>query len=589
MGSVLNGRYGILNALGEGGVAIVYRAHDSLLDRTVAVKILRQHFASDPLFLARFRREAQAAARLSHPNIIAIYDVGEDNGQHYIVMEYVEGRNLKSVVTEDGPLPAAKALYVAEQVCAALEHAHRQGFVHRDVKPQNILVRDDGRGTTDDELRTEGEGRRGREYRLAAGARPGLVVKVADFGLARSLNGAAASESGIVFGTVQYISPEQARGEAATPASDIYSLGVVLYEMLTGRLPFESDTPIGLALKHIQEEPTPPSRLNAHLPATLDGYVLRAMAKDAGARFASAGEMGAALAAYRQLGEEATSRLRPVRPQPAPALQPAVSPASVGARRATPTRRGFDWFLLVLFLVTLAATVGLVPLALNVRDAVFPAPPTPLPQVQVPALVRLQLSVAEEQLRALGLRLVVQDERFDEQVPIGHIVAQLIAAGTWLPQGEGVEVIVSRGKEPVAVPGVVGLAFAEAQARLTTRGLQVERRDAPSAQAPAGTVVAQDPAADTEVERGSLVRLTVSIGDRVVVPNLVGRLEAEAQQAIREAGLQTTYVNYQSPEDVPPQFREDVRRMPSGMVISQEPTAGTLVERGTVVMIAVRR
>ena len=558
----LNGRYELLDKLGEGGVAVVYRALDTQLDRIVAVKVLREQFAADPVFINRFRREAQAAARLSHPGIISVYDSGEDAGRQYIVMELVDGRDLKAVIAPGAPLPLGQALAIVDKVCAALDYAHRQGFVHCDIKPQNILVAGPEVGDRSDPL-----------------------VKVADFGLARSLSSATMSGSGLILGTVQYISPEQARGEAATPASDIYSLGAVLYEMLTGRLPFESDTPVGLALKHIQEDPVPPSRLNLRVPPTVDAVVLKAMSKQPEQRFASAAAMGAALADYRRFAEQATGALQPVR-QRSPAG--AVSPAARAAR-PTPARRGIDWFLIALLLVTFVAIAGLVPLAFAVRDAVLPPAPSPLPQVRVPNLAGVEQAVAEADLQNMGLVLVVQDGRFDDTILPQHIIAQLVPAGAFVTQGETIEVIVSRGRELARVPPLTGLSFADAQVRLDGAGLRSARKDVPSATVQTGLVTAQTPAAETQVDRGSVVTLTVSAGDRVVVPSLFGRPEAEAQRLIRDAGLQTTGANAQAVEDVPPQSRWVFDVVPVGGVISQTPEAGTLTERGTMVKIAVRK
>lgn len=578
----LNGRYELLEKLGEGGVAQVYRAQDTLLDRVVALKILRSQLVGDPTFLERFRREAQAAARLSHPNIIGVYDVGQDGEQYYIVMEYVQGEDLKSFIAANAPLPVAQALAIAEQICSALDHAHKQGFVHRDIKPQNILVAHAG----------------GR------GANNGPLVKVADFGLARSLSSLTSSEGGLVFGTVQYLSPEQARGETATPASDIYALGVVLYEMLTGRLPFESDTPVGLALKHIQEEPSPPSRLNPRLPPTVDMFVLRAMAKQPEQRFASAADMAGALASYRQFGEEVTGRYRPLQAGAAPVARPAAPRVAAPRVAAPPARRspavappaprrqqaqGFDWLLLLLFLVTFITIAGLVPLAFAVRDTVFPPLPTAVPQVRVPDLVGLEQVVAESQLQTLGLVLVVQDGRFDDKTPPQRIIAQLVPFGTALTQGQPVEVIVSKGPEKIKVPPVVGLSIAEAQTRLSSVGLRSDRKDSPSTQVQADMVMAQDPAAESAVSRDSAVQLTVSVGDRIFVPDLRGKSEADAQRLIDEAGLATTFPTMQAAEDVPEQLRAAFNTFPVGSVVSSDPAAGTLVARGAVVVIAVRK
>ena len=263
--TVLANRYRIQAKIGEGGMAVVYRALDVVLRRIVAIKVLRAQYAGDPEFVDRFRREAQAAASLSHPNVVNIFDVGQDADVHYIVLEYVQGRNLKEIVREQGQLPPRRAAQIARSVARALEAAHARGLVHRDIKPHNILITVEGR------------------------------VKVADFGLARAASAATLTATGMVIGSVHYFSPEQARGDAVGPASDIYSLGVVLYEMLTGAVPFRGDSPIAVALKHLQEEPVPPRQRKDPVPEWLEGVVLRALAKKPADRFAAAAGIAEAL------------------------------------------------------------------------------------------------------------------------------------------------------------------------------------------------------------------------------------------------------------------------------------------------------
>ncbi|MCL5256652.1 MAG: protein kinase, partial [Chloroflexi bacterium] len=284
MERILNGRYRLLEKIGDGGMAVVYLSEDILLDRQVAVKILRDQYASDERFLARFRREAKAAANLSHPNIVSIFDVGQDGDTHYIVMERIEGTSLKEVLAKEGALSAARAVRIATQVCSALGYAHRKGLVHRDIKPQNILM-------------VHGE-----------------QVKVVDFGIAKGLTDVSLTDEGTALGTVHYLSPEQARGEPTTALSDLYSLGVVLYEMSTGHLPFESDTAVGVALKHIESEPELPRNLNPAVPATLESIILKAMSKDPNSRFASAGEFAEALSGYQRFGQDRTVPVPLTRP-----------------------------------------------------------------------------------------------------------------------------------------------------------------------------------------------------------------------------------------------------------------------------------
>jgi len=593
---LLGGRYHLLHRLGEGGMAVVYKAQDTILGRAVAIKLLREAYAADASVVTRFRREAQAAAALSHPNIVAIYDVGQDGDQHYIVMEYVSGADLHALITRRGALPLSLALDIAEQACAALDYAHGQGIVHRDIKPHNILI------ASTDSLVMRGWSRAA----YSVDEEPPVLIKVADFGLARSMTAPAISEAGIVWGTIHYLSPEQARGEPATPQSDIYALGVVLYQMVTGQLPFVAETPVALALKHINEAPPLPRRVTPTIPPAVEAIILKALAKDPKQRFASAGEMGHAIASYRLVTSQATrpwiapiggdvsehipvQEVGKVLQEPQARLAQPVTLAPVKERPIQGQQRGIDCLFVTLAIVTFLAIAGLVPMALAVRDVAFPPTPTAAPAVSVPSIVGLPRGEAEMRLGQAGLQLQVQDERFDTHVPEGNILAQLIAPGTPVQRGTIIPVIVSRGVEQVRVPQLVGLPIQAAVDQLGSFGLAAERLDAPSGTAISGTVIAQDPKAGVPVPRGSTIRLTVSIGDKVVVPNLFGLPEAQAQSAIRTAGLATTFVNYQGPEDVPPESRWVFGVVPVGSVISQDPPAGRLVDRGTVVRIAVRK
>ncbi|HHW43609.1 MAG TPA: Stk1 family PASTA domain-containing Ser/Thr kinase, partial [Desulfotomaculum sp.] len=293
IGKQLGNRYEILEQLGGGGMAIVYKGRDTFLNRLVTIKMLRPEFSSDQDFTRRFRREAQAVASLSHPHIVSIYDVGQEEGVQYLVMEYVDGEDLKTLIRREGALDAERAVQIALQVLEALEHAHENNIVHRDIKPHNILLTKSGR------------------------------AKLTDFGIAREATAATVTQTDTIVGSVHYLSPEQARGEVAGPKSDIYSLGVVLYEMLTGTVPFAGDSPISVAIKHIQEEPEPPSRRNPAIPPALEQVVLRALAKNPGQRFASAREMAIHLEdIFRGNAEEAT-RFIPVDEMATRVIKPA--------------------------------------------------------------------------------------------------------------------------------------------------------------------------------------------------------------------------------------------------------------------------
>src|SRR5690349_9655630 len=273
---ILNNRYELEQKIGEGGMARVYRGRDLRLNRRIAVKVLHSHYASDPGFLQRFHHEAQAAANLRHPNIVDVYDVGLDGDIHYIVMEYVEGSDLKALLARSGALPVEQAVAIAEAVANGLSAAHRVGLVHRDIKPQNIIVG------------------------------PGGQVKITDFGIAKSALSTAMTETGVTFGTADYISPEQARGQPANPRSDIYSLGVTLFEMLAGRLPFVGDSAISVAMQHVSEEPPPPRMFNPRIPPQLELLVLRTLSKDPDERPATAQEFARLLGGWRNLGEQET-------------------------------------------------------------------------------------------------------------------------------------------------------------------------------------------------------------------------------------------------------------------------------------------
>ncbi|WP_322494680.1 protein kinase domain-containing protein, partial [Chloroflexus sp.] len=291
---LLDGRYQIERLLGEGGMARIYLGRDLRLNRPVAIKIPHPHLMTDPDFLARFRHEAHAAAMVSHPNLVDVYDVGQDGNQHYIVMEYVAGSTLKQLINREAPFAIPRAVRIGEQIARGLHAAHRAGLIHRDIKPQNIIVTDDGQ------------------------------VRITDFGVAKSHLSTAMTETGITLGTVDYIAPEQAQGRPATPQSDIYALGVVLYEMLTGRLPFTGDTPVAVAMKHISEPPPPPRQYNPHIPAALEAIILRALAKDPALRQRSALELAEELRSYEQLVTQAT------------VINPGVEPPAQGRPAAPP-------------------------------------------------------------------------------------------------------------------------------------------------------------------------------------------------------------------------------------------------------------
>ncbi len=587
----LGGRYRLLDTLGEGGMASVYKAQDLLLERLVAVKVLREQWASDAEFIARFRQEARSVASLSHPNIVAIYDVGEDAGRHYIVMEYVEGASLKEVLSA-GPLSPLRVVEVGIQVCAGLEYAHQKGIVHRDIKPHNILIHQS-------------------------------QAKIADFGIARALGSASQTGGGEVFGSPFYFSPEQVRGEEATAASDIYSLGISLYEACTGSPPFQAASPIATALKHINEAPVPPRQLSSRVPASLEAIVLKAIAKEPVQRFSSASQMGRALADCLSRSQEDTASLRVASPvMPVPAAMPAPATASPAPRKASPPARAmkrvsrpFPWGPVVGTTAMVGLIVGLmiaspaltrrlvrtpdagtpstatrpaaVATATSLASPVPTKSPTPVPMVLVPGVTSMLPQDARILIEGQGLTYQEGAQEFSNDVAEGRIIRQSPQTGSTIQPGSVVSVTVSRGQDTVRVPSLIDLPSALAQTRLTDAGLKPSVKDAWNSTVREGTVFQQSPSPGMTVARGSLVTLTVSKGqEKVPVPNVVGLSEDKAISAIRQAGLRVyPFINYQGRNDLP---KATLDKVCKGCVLSTTPPPGELVIPGTEIKMAVR-
>ena len=493
----LNNRYRLLELVGSGGMAVVYRAVDTLLERQVAVKVLRESYAGDPAFLRRFQREARAVANLDHPNIVTVYDVGQDGDRHYIVMEYVDGQDLKTMIRQRGRLQVDEALRIAAQVAAGVGYAHKAGVIHCDVKPQNVLVTHDCR------------------------------AKVTDFGIARALSEAGLTESETVWGSPLYFSPEQASGEPPTPASDVYSIGVVMYEMLTGTPPFQAEKSAALALKHMREEPPPLVARNSQVPPQLEWIVRKVLAKEPAARYRDAEQLAHVLQEYRQHGEELTTD------------QPAVSPeageytpkggAPVVDRLEAQAEPPPDWLTWVLGAVAFFAVIGLIPLWLMVYRAYSASPvprptltPTPLvtltptPRVvQVPRFEALALDEARDRAEDADLELVVEEERDDPQAPDGVILAQTPAPGESLVAGSTVSVVVNLGRRELVVPDVVGYELEEVREPMENDGMELRIEEVWSTD-PIGQIMDQVPESGETVLTGDPVTLTVSGG--VAIP-----------------------------------------------------------------------
>ncbi|MGB2873917.1 MAG: Stk1 family PASTA domain-containing Ser/Thr kinase [Gaiellaceae bacterium] len=545
IGTVFDGRYRIVRKLGAGGMADVYLAEDQELGRRVAIKILNDRHAADDQFVERFRREAKNAAGLSHPNIVSIYDRGRAEGTYYIAMEYLDGRSLKELIVGRGPAPIKVAVDYARHVLAALGFAHRHGIVHRDIKPHNVLVGPEGR------------------------------LKVTDFGIARS-GASQMTEVGSIIGTAQYLSPEQARGSPVDQTSDLYSVGVVLYELLTGQVPFTGDTPLEIAMKHLSEVPKPPSELRPEVPHDLDLVVLRALAKDPADRYSTAEEMDADLErvlAGLPVGSEtanaATAVLsgsglisaaptsvisRPDRRAPVlPGPPGDTPPAGYYGYEGPPRRRRPVWPW-VLAVVLLAAAGGAAWFAYTkIQDQLSANKP-----VAVPNVAGIQESLAVTRLR--NDHLVPNVRRsFDDKTNKGDVISQDISAGSHVERNTQVTINVSKGPRPVDVPDVRGKTRDEAVATLTTAGLTPNVFLVHSDK-PADTVTAQDPLPGASVVKGAKVRINVSSGPKPVsVPYVVGLSFDQASSHLQGAGFAVARKNVAS-------------NQPKNNVVAQDPS-----------------
>jgi serine/threonine-protein kinase len=559
--TLFDGRYRILQKLGSGGMANVYLAEDEELGRRVAIKILNDRHASDESFVERFRREAKNAAGLSHPNIVSVYDRGEAEGTYYIAMEYLDGRSLKERIVGEGALSISAAIEVTRQILRALGFAHGRGIVHRDIKPHNVLLAQDGPG--------DGEPR----------------FKVTDFGISRT-TASQMTEAGSIVGTAQYLSPEQARGAPVDQRSDIYSVGIVLYELLTGKLPFTGETPLEIAMKHLSEIPRPPSEIRPDIPADLDMVVLRALAKDPADRYESAQEMERELARVAggggvtaETAEAATAVLSGVGlADTAPTMvsrRPVVAPRTAEPYRADyyeyeepPRRRRPVWPWLLGILVLAGALVAGFYVWNQIQDEISGAKP-----VIVPFVEGQRWPEARQNIREAGLR-AIQVNRSHESVPPGIVFDQNPDAGERVPKGNAVRVIVSSGKPRVAVPDVLGAREADAVVTLRAAGLVPDTRDIFSDK-PAGTVIAQDPKGGTSVVKGGTVRINISKGQQNIgIPSVIGLSFDRAAEQLRQRGFTAVRADVDSSE-------------PKGRVIGQDPGPGALHPPGTEVTLNV--
>jgi serine/threonine-protein kinase len=610
--TLVDGRYRILRRIGSGGMADVYCAEDSHLGRQVAIKVLHRRFAQDQEFVERFRREAKSAAGLNHPNVVGVFDRGEHEGTYYIAMEFLTGRTLKDIITAEAPLPQERVIDTGTQILEAAGFAHRHGVIHRDFKPHNVIVDEQGH------------------------------AKVTDFGIARA-GASEMTETGSIMGTAQYLSPEQAQGHAVTATSDIYSIGVMLYEMLAGRLPFEGDSAVAVALKHLSEAPAPISQWRPDVHPALEAVVMAALAKDPAQRWQSAEDLAAALEAARAQieaghnGGQDTAAFAPI-PMPADDATAATQPAGATAPSLAPVgvppeehERRWPWFaigLLTLALVgallyvvlsgTLTAEKKEVPRvtgkqlvearALMERagfevqtervrssqpfDQVVDQDPNPGEEadsgstvtlevsdgpgtVLVPPVANLRQGQAIKELEDAGLKVTVDSESSDK-VKKDFAVRTVPPEGKEVTKGTRVRLLVSSGPEQVTVPDVTGLSRESAEARLRDEGFSVSVAEQES-DVPEGDVISQNPAGGTQLTRGEKVTITVSTGrPKADVPDVIGMSERNARSSLKAAGLEPVV-----------QQRTVTDPDQDGVVIEQRPGPGTQLDKGRQVVIVI--
>ena len=555
VGKVIGNRYEMLEKIGEGGMATVYKARCNILKRYVAVKVLREEFTTDEEFIRRFNTEAQAAASLTHPNIVSIFDVGHEDNVYYIVMELVQGKTLKEIINEDGVLPWKWSVNIAIQVASALETAHKNNIVHRDIKPHNIIITEDG------------------------------IAKVTDFGIAKAVSNSTITAFGTTIGSVHYFSPEHARGGYTDAKSDIYSLGVVMYEMLTGRVPFDADTPVSIALKHMQEKPVEPMKLNPSIPFAINKIIMKAMEKEPSLRYQNATEMLKDLSMALKDPEGGfvksnAEKLQYTQRVPVLGEEPQVEVKKDGKKgklakyfEEHPTAKK------VWITVIIAVLVILIPLAgfFGVQALLKAGLPK---DVNLPNFVGQTLEEAKVTLGKTKLTLETE-EVFDDEAEAGKIISQEppYSEGATVKENTTVKLKISKGSEMVEMIKVVGMTYEEAEQKLKDElHLNVERKEETSKTVEKDIVIKQDIAEGKQIKVGETVTLTVSIGTGlkdVTMPYVIGDTEAEAKKKLADLTVIVAYEEDMSKAD--------------GKVLKQSIEAGTTVEEKTKVTITVNR
>jgi serine/threonine-protein kinase len=576
---ILNQRYEIEEKLGDGGMATVFRGRDTRLNRVVAIKVLHPHHANDINFLQRFSHEAQAAANLRHPSIVDIYDVGQEDRQHFIVMEFVDGHDLKSIILRKRQLPIQQVLQIGATIADGLDTAHNLGMVHRDVKPQNILVTHDG------------------------------TAKITDFGIAKSGLSTAQTETGVTFGTADYISPEQAKGQSATAQSDIYALAVTLYEALTGQLPFTGDSAVAVALQHVSSKPPPIRRHNPNVSPALEQLILRALAKNPNDRPASAREFANLLRTQEE------SEVRITAPQgvrtgnlrqhtqtgPLNTNMRNLPPKRSTITSPMPTRNGreFGGFIILLMLLTLAVALVYL-LLMGPLKGLMGTPATEPAMVgagttrgavstgsltTVPDFLNYDEASVIDAAQTMGLILKADAPAYSTEIPAGMVMSQRPPANSPIPTDKTIFYVLSLGRSAPTVPAdVAGKPVSAVREQIELLGLRTILIEESNLTVPADTIIRTDPVAGAPIQPGDTVRLYVSIGNKRRVPDVTGTIEADAQAIIRGSQLTVGTSTYQGCD----MLGTICDTIDPGVVVSTEPPVGALVEDSTTITLLVR-
>ena len=553
-GRILGNRYEIIEKVGNGGMATVYKAKCHILKRDVAVKILRDEFTTDNKFIKRFNIEAQSVASLTHPNIVSVYDVGHEGNLYYIVMELVKGKTLKEIIVEEGKLPWKWSVKIAVQIASALEKAHKNSIIHRDIKPHNIIITEEG------------------------------VAKVTDFGIAKAVSNSTITAFGATIGSVHYFSPEHAKGGYTDAKSDLYSLGVVLYEMVTGKVPFDADTPVSVALKHMQEEPVEPIILNSSIPVQLNKIILKAMQKDTNLRYASATEMIADLEAVLK-NPTATTINSAQDTFATQRISINYNDKQENSRdkkkqgKFAKIKEFFNKHKALKVITIILSFILIFMLSMLGTFWALSAGEDKNEEVQIPDLKNLTVEQAQLEASNLGLTVKVLEEKFDVEIPEGQIISQdpKYQNPYSVNVGSEIGVTVSKGQELVKVPKFIGETRDDAYKTIRELGFEVEFKEEYNDEVESGYIVKQDIVEGEEILAGSKIVLEVSLGiEQVDVPNLIGMTEEEAKKAITDAKLK-----WKSTVKISDSSK------PNGQVVDQNVSAGSVVDKNTEITITV--